>query len=180
MSFDLAIWAGDPPSSDAEACRTLDDLLARYDTDADEAEPPDPRVLACKREITSSYSDGWLGALFGSVWASAPLEVHGRLLYMNLTWSTRTDVILFIARTAAKHGLVCFDPQASSVVDVTRLEALRIARPVSRRLRPHRSLPARALGARRGGLAWGHAAIRCPCFCHIPGGPVLWRRRTRP
>jgi hypothetical protein len=58
------------------------------------------------------------------VWASAPLEVHGRLLYMNLTWSTRTDVILFIARTAAKHGLVCFDPQASSVVDVARLEAL--------------------------------------------------------
>ena len=113
MSFDQAIWVGEKPANSLEARQTFDRLMSEFD----ETEPADPRLETCKREITARYSDGLLSMVTGSVWATAPLAPRGRLLYMNLSWGTSDKVLGFIARTAAKHGLVCFDPQTSTVVE---------------------------------------------------------------
>ena len=73
MSFDLAIWAGDKPETNADAVRTYRELCERYlerrPGDPAGGEPPDARVTACKKEITSVHSDGRM-ARFGSPWAS--------------------------------------------------------------------------------------------------------------
>ncbi len=44
---------------------------------------------------------------------------------MNLRWDVPDEALDFISRTAAKHGLVCFDPQRSEVVAPGGLDALR-------------------------------------------------------
>jgi hypothetical protein len=126
MSFDLVIWVGDRPASDQEAHRTFDRLMAEVEREISEgiAPKPDPRLARCVREITGSYSDGLLGLIFGSVWTSMPVTPHGSIVYMNLAWGVKTKVLDFIARTAAKHGLVCYDPQTSRVVDPANLAAL--------------------------------------------------------
>jgi hypothetical protein len=131
MSFDLAIWVGEEPASDADARRTFDGLFQRHlnVNSGDPPEPPDPRLAACVREITGRYSDGLLdtvfGPVFGSVWTSTPLEPCGPIVCMNLVWGVSQNVLYFIALTAAKHGLVCYDPQASALVHPANLEALR-------------------------------------------------------
>jgi hypothetical protein len=126
LSFDLAIWVGDRPASDQEARRTFDRLMAEGERETSEGirPKPDPRLARCVREITGSYSDGLLGLIFGSIWADMPVTPHGSIVYMNLAWGVKTKVLDFIARTAAKHGLVCYDPQTSRVVDPANLAAL--------------------------------------------------------
>jgi hypothetical protein len=126
MSFDLAIWVGDQPASDQEARKTFDRLMAEGEREISEGirPEPDPRLAKCVREITGSYSDGLVGLIFGSVWTSTPVTPHGSIVYMNLRWGVKTKVLDFIAKTAAKHGLVCYDPQTSRVVDPANLAAL--------------------------------------------------------
>jgi len=126
MSFDLVIWVGDRPVSDQEARKTFDRLTAEVEREISEGIElkPDPRLVKCVREITGSYSDGLLGLIFGCVWTSTPLTPHGSIVYLNLAWGVKTKVLDFIARTAAKHGLVCYDPQTSRVVDAADLTAL--------------------------------------------------------
>jgi hypothetical protein len=121
MSFDLAIWVGEKPGSDQEAHETFDRLMRTFDgTDV----PPDPRLLKCKKEITGHYPDDWRAHLIGCVWTSIPLTPHGSILIMNLTWGVSDAVLDHIARTAEKHGLVCYDLQKSIVVDATSLGGL--------------------------------------------------------
>lgn len=130
MSFDVVIWAGEPPADDASALAEFNRLVAQMDRDVDQDVTPstDPRVLKCLKELTSNYSDGLLGLLaarvFGPVWAMVPLTPHGSILYLHLSWGVRPKVLEFIARTAAKHGLVCFDPQESKLVDPRNPRAL--------------------------------------------------------
>ena len=121
MSFDLAIWVGEKPADNTEALRTFQRLTSSVEG----TEPPDPLLRACKREITGRYPDDLRGLLPGSIWASGPLDAHGPLLYVNLRWDVSYEALDFIARTAAKHGLVCFDPQGSQVVEQGDLGALR-------------------------------------------------------
>lgn len=42
---------------------------------------------------------------------------------MNLRWDVSDEALAFIARAAAKQGLVCFDPQKSEVVEPGNLDA---------------------------------------------------------
>jgi hypothetical protein len=121
VSFDLAIWVGEKPADNTEALRTFQRLTSSVEG----TEPPDPLLRACKREITGRYPDDLRGLLPGSIWASAPLDVHGPQLYMNLRWDVSDEALDFISRTAAKHGLVRFDPQKSRVVEPGNLDALR-------------------------------------------------------
>ena len=127
MSFDLAIWVGEQPSDDNEALATFRRLMAQAerDFDAGVTRATDPTLRKCVREITGRYSDGILGRLPGSIWTSPPITPQGSIVYMNLRWGLSPAVIEFIARTAAKHELVCFDPQASRVVDAAELASLR-------------------------------------------------------
>jgi len=124
MSFDLAIWVGDTPTNDHEARRTLRALMDR----SKETDPVDPRLRESILEITQRYPDDLREMRSGSIWATCPLTPQGSMLYMNLTWGVSDDVLDFIAGTAAKHGLVCYDPQASAVVDPAHPRALHESR----------------------------------------------------
>ena len=120
MSFDLAIWAGDQPANNQAARSTFDLLMENWE----EPVPPDPRVVKCMKEITGFYPDDWRGMILGSVWTSPPLTPHGSILYMNLRWGVSNNVMDVVASTAHKHGLICFDPQTSCVVEPGQFRAL--------------------------------------------------------
>ena len=118
MSYDAAVWVGDRPKNDAEALKTYEDLWARYENTT---EPPHPTILAYIQDLTKRYPD--LTELDDehiddSVWADGPLtgNVMGPFFYFAMTYPGARKAYPFVAETAARHGLVCFDPQTVKLV----------------------------------------------------------------
>ncbi len=120
MSYDLAVWAGPQPSDDVAA-------HAEYESRASAAEvssePPSPVMDAFLTAVLSRYPDQDQDQdededdEYGP-WATSPLreDAHGDFAYLTTVPGTPTDVLLWIAQTAAAHGLVCYDPQIESVI----------------------------------------------------------------
>lgn len=108
VSYDLAVWAGPSPADD-EAARV------EYETRAEGSdEPPSAVIEAFLAELVARYpDDGDDGP-----WAVGPLreDAHGDFAYLTTVPGTGPDVLLQIARTAAAHGLVCYDPQVGMVI----------------------------------------------------------------
>ena len=119
MSFDLAIWAGEKPSTDEAALETFQMLMETYEEE-ERQDTPDDRLVALTAEITRKYPDDDSGA----VWAFTPLKPNGPLLHLNLRWGTSDEVLDFIVAAATRHGLVCFDPQSGQVISQTSLGTL--------------------------------------------------------
>jgi hypothetical protein len=53
-----------------------------------------------------------------SPWAMGPDPdaANGDLLEINMTYSGAEGAVSFVAETARRHGLVCFDPQSGRVL----------------------------------------------------------------
>lgn len=82
--------------------------------DVDEVVPPTPAVQALIDELEAR----WPGDDPDAPWASFPLagDAHGGTLYINLVFGRPDDDIWFIASTARRLGLVCFDPQLEALL----------------------------------------------------------------
>ena len=130
MSYDLAVWVGDAPESDASALAEYTTRMDAMDAafEGDEAAEPDPRLVAFADALLARYPD--VGDDLGTPWADAPLKnnIVGDLFYFAMVPSEADAAMPFIVDTAKSHGLVCFDPQTETLMTVAAKD-----RPRSRR-----------------------------------------------
>jgi hypothetical protein len=111
MSYDLAVWEGDPPADDDAAIAEFEILYERYIGGAKVT--PTDRIIAYVTALLDRYPDINTAAGYqDSPWASAPLlsEASGPLIYFPMVSSRGDEVAPWAARLAGEHGLVCFDP----------------------------------------------------------------------
>jgi len=117
MSFDLGVWYSRRPLSNGEAAEIYGALAEGTDLPTDAAVEPSPVVAAFLTALDARYPN--LDALpedqvDESPWASG-FESSERHVLLNLRWGASDDVVLWIVRLAAEHGLVLFDPQGDEV-----------------------------------------------------------------
>jgi len=116
MSYDLAVWVGQWPTSaaaaDAEYAQRMDAMEAMYGQDG-ESPPVAPEIAAFVEAVLARYpgldeEDGT-----DSPWASSPLigDAVGDLIYFPMTFSGAEYARDVIAEIASSLGLVCYDPQ---------------------------------------------------------------------
>ncbi|GIH20278.1 hypothetical protein [Rugosimonospora africana] len=107
MTYDLAVWEGEPPTTGDAAAATFRDLYKRY-ADADPTPPPTQRIL----DFVEGLLAKWPQAGDPAPWPTAPLnQAAGPLAYLQLVDEHAEEVTAFAASLAWAHGLVCFDPQ---------------------------------------------------------------------
>jgi hypothetical protein len=112
MSYDIAVWEGEPPADDAAAKSTFRALYEQY---AKRGYPTPPTVKIA--EFAGILVGQWPDteeAFDESPWAAAPLisGASGPFMYFAMSYSGARDAAPFAATTADRLGLVCFDPQA--------------------------------------------------------------------
>jgi hypothetical protein len=110
MSFDLAVWHGNTALSVEEA----GDLYRRLCNQEWAPAEWHPGVDAFYIELCSRYPEIDMLAddeVDNCPW-SCGHDRSGQHVIMCLTYGNQLrDAALFITRLAAKHGLICFDPQ---------------------------------------------------------------------
>ena len=116
MSFDLAVWDGPQPRTDADGLAEFTRLHAKH-FDIGPTSPPSERIKRFIAAITERYPD--IMDLPGDeiddgVWSDGPLinNASGGYFYFGMVWSRAEEVASFVSTIAAKQGLVCFDPQS--------------------------------------------------------------------
>ncbi|WP_143268726.1 hypothetical protein [Amycolatopsis vastitatis] len=113
MSFDLVVWP-------ASAVTTVEDADRKYEqlvTCEPESAAVDPRAVAFHRELTARYpprSSLPMGQRADSPWCCDPAVV-GEGVLMTIVWSAADTVSRFVRELAARHDLVCYDPEAGEV-----------------------------------------------------------------
>lgn len=114
MSYDLAVWEGEPPTDDAAGLAELLNQQGQYHH-ANPRIPPSPKIRAYVEALLQVYPD--LSPSAGdddlSPWSTAPLigEANGPYVYFPMVWSRCEEVSAVAARIARNHGLNCYDPQ---------------------------------------------------------------------
>jgi hypothetical protein len=113
MSFDLAVWRENAPVTAPDAAKTYEQL--RGGSRAGVAS--DSRVAAFYAQLTRRYPEP--DALDersrdSSPWAAA-LDVSPAHVIMAIVGSRAGELIPFVRELAARHELVCFDPQQEVV-----------------------------------------------------------------
>ncbi|NWF27984.1 hypothetical protein HW130_17210 [Streptomyces sp. PKU-EA00015] len=114
MSYDLAVWDGEPPLDDRRAGSVYDELYERYLESDDVVVPPTQRIVAYVEALVEQYPDGIDGNV---VWTSPPVidEASGPIVYLLMSYSKAGEVSEYAASLARDHGLVCYDPQDESL-----------------------------------------------------------------
>lgn len=114
MSFDLAVWEGERPVSDAEAAEAYARIMDPLETA--EPEPPTPAITAFVQALLAHWPD--IDVDESSPWSASPLmgDASGSTFYTGVVWSRADEAGEFIAATARAHGLVCYDPQSEHLV----------------------------------------------------------------
>ncbi|WP_107066126.1 MULTISPECIES: hypothetical protein [unclassified Streptomyces] len=114
MSYDLAIWQGDNPSSDREAAKEHDRLYEEY-LEVDELMPVTDVIADFLEALTERWPDRGVGE--ETPWAAIPLSegASGPYVYISLAWGSAEETSAYVAQVASRLGLVCFDPQLRSM-----------------------------------------------------------------
>lgn len=118
MSVDLAVWEGPPPGDDTEAARTFVDLSQRFLQRTHVT--PSARIADYVGALLARYPDLTDEGDDDVPWGSGPLirNASGPILMLDLKLN---DVFeegwRFCVETAQAHGLVAFDPQASTLAN---------------------------------------------------------------
>jgi hypothetical protein len=137
VTFDLAVWEGDRPPSDAAAAEIYEQLMDRLE--GGEQEPPTDRIRAYVSALLDRWPDIDEDGGEDSPWADGPLidNAFGSVIYFAMVWSQAEEASEFAARVAEEHGLVCFDPQSECLrpVGTTPVAPARDAAPPQSRSR---------------------------------------------
>ena len=121
MTYELAVWQGDPPVNDDVALATFNALYEKWFGDdeppPDEDPTPTPAIQRYVASLLQRWPDITTDAGEESPWADGPLfnNAAGNLFYFSLLWSKAEEASAFCADLAGQYGLVCFDPQANTV-----------------------------------------------------------------
>jgi hypothetical protein len=116
MSYDLAVWAGERPQSEAEAAERYAQMMDRLETGDGELAPISDRIRAYVAALLAKWPDITEDDGADSPWADGPMinNAFGECIYFSMVWSRAEEASEFAARVAAQHGLVCYDPQAEN------------------------------------------------------------------
>ena len=116
VSYDLAVWVGAPPRSDADASSVYEQMMERMEAGEPEVEPS-PAIRAYVEALLQRWPDITDDADEGSPWADGPLMANavGDTIYFSMVWSRAEEASAFVSRLAEEHGLVCYDPQSETL-----------------------------------------------------------------
>ncbi len=114
MSYNLAVWQGERPRTDAEALRVFEQLIE----ERDDAEPT-PAIRRYVEALLARYPDLDDDNEDTCPWSDAPLmgNASGPLFHFGMVFSQAETASAFAAELAKQHGLVCFDPQIGALRD---------------------------------------------------------------
>jgi hypothetical protein len=117
MSYNLAVWEGDRPTTDAEAKAIFDRLYDQL-MEPDQSASPTPSIQRYVDELLSRWPDITTDEGDESPWADGPLigNASGPMIYVSIVMSTPAEVFDEVAQLASARGLVCFDPQAVTLL----------------------------------------------------------------
>ncbi len=115
MSYDLAVWEGPRPATDAGAAETFEALSAQY-LERDAPSEPTPAIRRYVDALLARYPDDD-DNIEDAPWADAPIinNAVGPLIYFSMRFSMAETASEFAAKVAREHGLVCFDPQSGEL-----------------------------------------------------------------
>lgn len=116
MTYDLAVWAGDRPLTDAKAARVFHHLYDRFMTECGHV-PVLPLIDQYAEALVDRWAHVESQGNMHSPWISGPHlgSASGPLLYFTVRSSRAAEVVTFAANVAAEFGLVCFDPQTGEL-----------------------------------------------------------------
>lgn len=116
MTYDLAVWVGARPGSDADASLVYERLMDQMETGGSETDPS-PAIRAYVEGLLERWPDITDDAGQDSPWADGPLigNAFGDAIYFSMVWSRADEASDFASRLAVAHGLVCYDPQSESL-----------------------------------------------------------------
>ncbi|MEU8269590.1 hypothetical protein AB0B89_20825 [Sphaerisporangium sp. NPDC049002] len=115
MSYDLAVWEGERPSTTKALAAKYEELMAYLE--ADDSSAPTLRIRAYVEALLRRWPDITTDEGEDSPWSTGPLlgEASGSMIYFPLRWSMADEASAFAAQLAEEHGLVCYDPQMDSL-----------------------------------------------------------------
>ncbi|MFB4280739.1 hypothetical protein ACBJ59_36000 [Nonomuraea sp. MTCD27] len=117
MSYDLAVWEGERPSSDQEAGETHSALYEQY-IDTDVEIPPTPLIAKFVEQLLQRWPD--LDDVdedddeYEDIpWSTSPLigEAAGPYIYFPMGYHRAEEASAYAVQVAAQLGLNCYDPQ---------------------------------------------------------------------
>ncbi len=110
MSYDLAVWEGRRPATNADALAAYEEMMRRYEGDSSGPSSAIERFVA---SLLARWPDLDDDGGEESPWADSPLiaNASGAAIYFSLATSRALPAIDYASATAARQGLVCFDPQ---------------------------------------------------------------------
>ena len=113
MSYDLAVWEGDRPVTDADALTVYQQVMDRMEA----AEPPTGRIRAYVSALLDRWPDITEDEGEDSPWADGPMmdNAFGSAIYFSMMWSRAEEASAWAAQLAGEHGLICFDPQTETL-----------------------------------------------------------------
>jgi hypothetical protein len=116
MSYDLAVWEGKRPSTNAEAAKAFRQLYDENIGGKGNREPT-PAITAYVDALLKRWPDITEDEGDNSPWSDGPLinNARGPIVYFGMVFSMAEEASAFAAETAATHGLVCFDPQTEEL-----------------------------------------------------------------
>lgn len=117
MTFDLAVWEGPRPDSDAAAASIYAQLMGRLESE-EETPPPSPAIRTFVDTLLARWPDITEDDGDDSPWADGPMigNASGDAIYFSMIWSMAAEAAAFVAQVAAEQGLVCFDPQSERLL----------------------------------------------------------------
>ena len=116
MSYDLAVWVGEPPASDAVAAERYAALVPLLEQST--GEEAHPTLIAFADDLLARYPDSTEDAGQDSPWSVGPLksDIIGSFFYFPMRYGSVEEAVPFIVEHANAHDLVCFDPQTERLL----------------------------------------------------------------
>ncbi|MBO3744205.1 hypothetical protein [Actinoplanes flavus] len=127
MTYDLAVWEGDPPADRAAARVEFERLYARYIGSGHHFEPA-ARIAGYVRALLDRFPDIGSDEGADNPWAGGSLMsmVRGPLLCIPIVSGRADEISVWAVQLAGVHGLNCYDPRLNQL----RLPVDRLPEPV--------------------------------------------------
>jgi hypothetical protein len=116
MSYNLAVWEGARPKTDADALGVFNELMDKQQSRA--PAPPTTAIRQYVEALLARWPDLGDDDENETPWSDGPLinNATGPIFYFGVVFSAAEEAVTFAASLARKHGLVCFDPQSGTLL----------------------------------------------------------------
>ncbi|WP_143230035.1 hypothetical protein [Actinophytocola xanthii] len=112
MSFDLAFWYEDVPSTAEQALEIYERLGEEGENGVVTSAPEVERFFA---EVVKTYGDMTEENLDESPWSASPYGT-AEYVIVNISFSRVQEVVPVLEQLAAKHRVSMFDPQNREII----------------------------------------------------------------